>query len=93
MAFVTTQPRSKDRITEVSMEEFKKWLKQFDGDGDGRIDKEEEAIRATGGWFTKVKARRLLNSVDRNSNGFLDDDEITKLAVFAHKQFGFRIVT
>ncbi|KAH6782342.1 hypothetical protein C2S52_000805 [Perilla frutescens var. hirtella] len=94
MAFKKFQPRSKGCKVDVSMEEFKKWLKKFDDDRDGRINMEElrEAIRATGGWFSQAKAGRILKSVDTNSDGFIDEDEISKLVVFAEKQFGLRIV-
>lgn len=79
---------------ELTPEEFKKWLKKFDANGDGRISAEElrEAIRAKGCWFAKAKANRVLNAVDTNSNGFIDDNEINKLVVFAARQLGFKIV-
>ncbi|KAL1540434.1 hypothetical protein AAHA92_24789 [Salvia divinorum] len=79
---------------ELTMEEFKKWLKKFDEDGDGRISVEElrEAIHATGGWFCKRKAKRVLKAVDTNSDGFIDESEMPKLVLFAQKQFGLRVV-
>ncbi|KAL7117073.1 hypothetical protein ACP275_03G048300 [Erythranthe tilingii] len=85
---------SSDGKVEVSMEEFKKWLKKFDDNRDGKINAEElrEAIRATGGRFCKLKANRVLKSVDSNSDGFVDEREMNKLVVFAQKQFGLRIV-
>lgn len=79
---------------ELTMEEFKKWLKKFDEDGDGRISAEElrEAIHTTGGWFCKWKAKRVLKAVDTNSDGFIDESEMPKLVLFAQKQFGLRVV-
>lgn len=80
----------------MSMEEFKKWLKKFDANGDGRINKEElrEAIRARGGgcFVSNAKAKRVLESVDTNCNGFIDENEMNNLLVFAIKQLGFQIV-
>ncbi|KAH6782344.1 hypothetical protein C2S51_007637 [Perilla frutescens var. frutescens] len=91
MAFT---PRPAPGEHEISPEEFKKWLKKFDADRDGRISVAElrQAILATGGWFSKSKAKRVLKSVDTNSDGFLDDNEISKLLVFAMKQFNLKIV-
>lgn len=80
----------------MSMEEFKKCLKKFDVNGDGRINKEElrEFIRHNGGgWFMRhAMAKRVIEAVDTNCNGFIDDNEIDKLQVFAIK-LGFQIVT
>ncbi|KAH6782343.1 hypothetical protein C2S51_007636 [Perilla frutescens var. frutescens] len=96
MAFKSAnRVRNNHGKVEVSMEEFKKWLKKFDIDGDGRISVEElrEAIHATGGWFCRWKAKRVLKAVDTNSDGFIDDSEMCKLVVFAQKQFGLRVVS
>ncbi|OVA15803.1 EF-hand domain [Macleaya cordata] len=81
---------------EMTMEEFKLWLKEFDDDGDGRISKEElrEAIRSVGGggWFTTWKSGRGIRSADDNRDGFISDNEINNLVDFAKKQLGVKIV-
>lgn len=94
MAFKTTELRSKEGKVEITMDEFKRWLKKFDDNGDGRISVEElrEAIRATRGWFSTAKAGRVFKSVDTSHKGFIDDNQIPMLQVFAQKQFGFKIV-
>ncbi|KAG6438139.1 hypothetical protein SASPL_103076 [Salvia splendens] len=95
MAFKTSStPRSKEGKVEVTMDEFKRWLKKFDDNGDGQISVEElrEAIRATGGWFSTAKASRIFKSVDTKSKGFIDDSQIPMLQLFAQKQFGLKIV-
>lgn len=95
MAFkVANRVLNPDDKVEVSMDEFKKWLKKFDENRDGRISADElrEAIRATGGRFCRWKANRVLKSIDTNSNGFIDDTEISKLVILAQKQFGLKVV-
>ncbi|KAL0351991.1 UNVERIFIED_CONTAM: hypothetical protein Scaly_1587800 [Sesamum calycinum] len=85
---------SSDGKVELSMEEFKKWLMQFDRDRDGRINMEElrQAIYDTGGWLCRWKARRAMKNADTNSNRVIDDNEISKLVPFAQKQFGLKVI-
>ncbi|KAH7567394.1 hypothetical protein ACOSQ2_011043 [Xanthoceras sorbifolium] len=82
-----------DGKREMTIEEFKRWLKKFDADKDGRISRDElaEAVRVSGGWFARLKARRGVRTVDRNGNGFIDESEIKNLAEFADKHLGIRI--
>ncbi|KAL1546975.1 hypothetical protein AAHA92_23502 [Salvia divinorum] len=77
----------------LSMGEFKKWLMKFDADLDGRISVEElrEAIRASGAWFSTAKAKRMMKSADKNSNGFIDENEISMLVAFALQQMGLKV--
>ncbi|KAL0360823.1 UNVERIFIED_CONTAM: hypothetical protein Sradi_3766800 [Sesamum radiatum] len=83
----------RDGHVEMSEQEFKKWLKKFDADGDGWISVEElrEAVRAKGGWFSKWKAKRGLKTADKNHNGVIDDDEIGNFVEFAKKHLGLRV--
>jgi calmodulin len=77
----------------ITVDEFKEWLKQFDGDHDGRISRGElrEAIRRRGGWFTTLKAGRAIRHADSDHSGFVDDAEIENLVDFAQKDLGMNI--
>lgn len=90
----TSRVLNPDDRVEVSMEEFNKWLMKFDVNGDGKISAKElrEAIRANGGRFCRWKANRVIKAIDSNSNGVIDDTEISKLVILAQKQFGLKIV-
>lgn len=84
------------REEDMTLEEFKEWLKQFDADGDGRISRNElrEALRRRrGGWFTAWRSDRALRHADKDSSGFLDDSEIENLVAFAQKDLGMKIST
>ncbi|EER97535.2 hypothetical protein BDA96_02G395400 [Sorghum bicolor] len=83
----------KEHRTSVTAAEFKKWLKQFDADGDGRISRRElrEAIRRRGAWFASVKAWCAVRRADRDRNGFVDDCEMESLVEFAENELGFLI--
>lgn len=88
----------RDGKIEMSVKEFKKWLKKFDADKDGRISQEElgEAIRATAtgvSWFSTLKSKDGIRYADKNHDGFIQDDEIHNLKEFALKHLGIRIVT
>ncbi|KAF2309834.1 hypothetical protein GH714_005322 [Hevea brasiliensis] len=65
-----------------TMEDFKKWLKTFDADKDGRISRKEfeNAIHGLDGvWFAKLQAWLQVHSADTNRNGFIDEDELDNL--------------
>lgn len=89
--------RSVNQGNEISLEEFKKWLKRFDKDGDNRISVEElrTAIKASGGWwFCTRKAKRGVKMADKvYVNGVIDDCEISYLVEFAKKYLGIRITS
>ncbi|KAK6924068.1 EF-hand domain [Dillenia turbinata] len=97
MAITSTRTRAaaSDGKLQMSPEEFKLWLKQFDVDGDGRINKKElqMAIKTRGGgWFTSRKSARGVAGADSNGDGFIDDDEIGNLTEFAKEHLGIRVV-
>lgn len=77
----------------MSLEEFKRWLKGFDSNGDGRISRSElkEAVRLSGGIFASWRSRRGIKSADSNHNGFIDDTEFRNLANFADKYLNITI--
>ncbi|CAL5084103.1 unnamed protein product [Urochloa decumbens] len=86
-------PGNKDHRTAITVPEFKRWLKQFDTNHDGRISRKElqEAIRRRGAWFSGLRAHFAVRHADRNHNGFVDDSEIDGLIEFAERELGFRI--
>ncbi|KAI3439712.1 uncharacterized protein J3R85_004561 [Psidium guajava] len=85
---------SPDGTRVMTLEEFKRWLKKYDADADGRISKEElqDIIRITGGWFSRWRSRQAVSCVDANGDGFIDDNEISNLLEFAKKQLGVTVV-
>ncbi|MBA0818628.1 hypothetical protein Gohar_028307 [Gossypium harknessii] len=92
---IKTRAYSVDGKREMTIDEFKRWLKKFDDDKDGRISRDElaNAIRVSnGGWFTRRKSKRVIRSVDANGSGFIDDNEIKNLAEFAEKHLNVRIL-
>lgn len=78
---------------EMTLEDFKEWLKQFDVNGDGRISKSElkKVIKHAGKRFAFLKYHKGLKYADANHDGFIDDDEINKLAEFVSKNLGMKI--
>ena len=91
-AALTTPNPGKEHRTAITVPEFKRWVKQFDTDHDGRISRKElrEAISRRGACFSGLHARAY-----GNHNGFVDDDdsEIEGLIDFAERELGFRITT
>ncbi|KAI9096733.1 hypothetical protein K1719_025912 [Acacia pycnantha] len=79
----------------MSVKEFKRWLKRFDSNGDGRISQSElkEAVRLSGGLFASWKSKRGLKSADSNHNGFVDDTEFRNLAHFADQYLNITITS
>nr|GMC50450.1 Calcium-binding EF-hand [Ipomoea batatas] len=76
-----------DGKLDMTLEEFKKWVRTYDADRDGRINREElqEAIHATGGRLCWFKGRQGMKAADGDGNGFIDDNEMDKLVDFAQK--------
>ncbi|CAI9115746.1 OLC1v1016736C1 [Oldenlandia corymbosa var. corymbosa] len=95
MAILNKPIASPDGKILMRPEEFKKWLKKFDADKDGRISTQElrEAIRANGGWFTTRKGRDGVRMADKDGSGYIDDNEINNLKDFALKYLGVKIIT
>lgn len=86
---------SSDGKLEMSLQEFKKWLKRFDFDKDGKISKEElcEAVRIYGnGWFSKIKSSHGMKIADSNGDGFIDEKEFKNLVDFAQRNLGVRVI-
>lgn len=91
---IKTRGLSNEYGHEMTLEEFKRWLKKFDSDRDGRISREElqDAVRFTGGWFSTWKHRRAVNDADADGNGFIDEKEMNNLIEFAQRTLGVKIV-
>ncbi|XP_055826680.1 polcalcin Syr v 3-like [Solanum dulcamara] len=86
---------SSDGKLELSLQEFKKWLKRFDLNKDGKISKEElrEAVMKNGGgWFSKIKGSYGMRIADSNGDGFIDEKEFKNLVEFAQRNLGVRII-
>ncbi|MQM16190.1 hypothetical protein Taro_049146 [Colocasia esculenta] len=79
---------------DLTMEEFKEWLMQFDADHDGRINREElrRAIRCAGRRFSSWKCGRAIREADADGNGFIDEVEIANLMGVAQSILGFKVV-
>lgn len=95
MAFKCYSGDSSDGKVEMTLQEFKKWLKKFDGNKDGRISPEEfrVAMRTAGVWFPNFRTKDGLKSADKNHDGFIEENEISNLQDFALKHLGVRIVS
>ncbi|KAK4726166.1 hypothetical protein R3W88_031083 [Solanum pinnatisectum] len=98
MALKNTYRRNvaSDGKLEMSLQEFKKWIKIFDTDKDGKISKEElrEAVRTNvDGWFRRLKGSRGIKGADANGNGYIDENEFNNLVEFAQKNLGVRIIS
>ncbi|KAJ7009181.1 hypothetical protein D5086_004693 [Populus alba] len=83
-----------DGKREMTMAQFRIWVKTLDADKDGKISKDElaDAVRGNGGWFAGWKGKRGVKAADANGNGVIDDSEIDMLAAFAQKHLGIIII-
>ncbi|XP_020241864.1 polcalcin Cyn d 7-like [Asparagus officinalis] len=79
---------------DMTVEEFKEWIKKFDINGDGRISKAElrRVIRSLGGRFSSWKSRRWIQQADSDGDGYIEEDEIDNLVEYAQKTLGLKIV-
>ncbi|KAI3965479.1 hypothetical protein MKW92_048241 [Papaver armeniacum] len=70
---------------EMTIDEFKSWIMEFDSDRDGRISKDElrKAIRSM---------REGSNYADADGDGYIDDNEIYNLLDFAEQCMGIKII-
>lgn len=78
---------------EMTIEEFKEWLKTFDKDGDGRISRDElrSAIRSKGKRVSGWRCGRVIRQADSNRDGEVDEGEIENLVSFAKQTLGMKI--
>ncbi|KAL6861825.1 hypothetical protein ACP4OV_017525 [Aristida adscensionis] len=79
---------------ELTVEEFRAWLAQFDADRDGRISREElqAALRSLNVWFAWWKARGGVRAADADRDGAVaGEDEVARLFAFAQRRLNVKI--
>ncbi|AQK83203.1 hypothetical protein Zm00014a_033347 [Zea mays] len=80
---------------ELTAEEFRAWLAQFDADSDGRISREElrHALRSLNVRFAWWKARGGVRAADADRDGGvqLGEDEVARLFAFAQSHLRVKI--
>ncbi|KAL0908665.1 hypothetical protein M5K25_023170 [Dendrobium thyrsiflorum] len=80
---------------QLTVQQFKDWLKSIDRDGDGKISRKElrDALRVLGMNCTRWKAWRALVHADLNHNKHIDgDDEVEELIKYARKRWGIVVI-
>lgn len=89
---VTAATRSLDG--DMTVDEFKEWLRRFDVDRDGRISRDELrcAMRTIRTRFAGYKSKRGIDYADADGDGYVDDSEVDGLIEYAQKSLGLRIV-
>ncbi|KAH0451409.1 hypothetical protein IEQ34_018708 [Dendrobium chrysotoxum] len=78
---------------QLTLQQFKDWLKSIDRDGDGKISMKElrDALRVLGMNCTRWKAWRALVHADLNRNQHIDsDDEVEELIKYARKRWALK---
>ncbi|KAL6220425.1 hypothetical protein ACLB2K_008181 [Fragaria x ananassa] len=70
MCCIQVQPHQ-----EMTVDEFKAWLRRFDNDHNGHISQEEltEALHSLKIWFGWWKSRRVMKQADSNRDGQIDN--------------------
>ncbi|KAG7993689.1 hypothetical protein I3843_01G017000 [Carya illinoinensis] len=95
MAIINVHCMQVEPHREMTVEEFKAWLRGFDANHDERISREElkEVLASLRKWFAWWKARQGIKKADSNHDNQIDlrnMDEIEKLVnycptTFAHE--------
>ncbi|CAB4287438.1 unnamed protein product [Prunus armeniaca] len=80
---------------EMTVDEFKAWLRLFDSDHNGKISREElkEALHSLKVWFGWWRARQGMKQADCNKSGQIDNPkEFEKLVTYAQQRLGMKIL-
>lgn len=87
-------PATRSLDGDMTVDEFKEWLRRFDRDRDGRISRDElrRAMRAIHKRFTGWRSKQGISYADRDGDGYIDDSEVDSLIEFAQKNLGLKIV-
>ncbi|GLU20006.1 hypothetical protein SLE2022_362240 [Rubroshorea leprosula] len=79
---------------DMTVDEFKAWLRRFDADQDGQISREElnDALHSARTWFAWWKARQGMKAADDNHDGRIDNSkEMEKLVSYAQNHLHMKI--
>ncbi|KAK8930697.1 hypothetical protein KSP39_PZI016720 [Platanthera zijinensis] len=91
----TTGTTTRALAGDMTVEEFRQWMRRFDVNGDGQISREElrRAIRSIGGRFSGWRAGRWIRQADSDGDGLISvDGEIDNLIAYAETSLGLKIV-
>ena len=71
----------KEELSDIQRKEIDGAFKLFDKDGSGNIDFYElrDAMRALGLNLTKEQVKEMMQKIDTDNNGFIDEDEFRQL--------------
>ncbi|KAL6222573.1 hypothetical protein ACLB2K_005965 [Fragaria x ananassa] len=79
---------------EMTVDEFKAWLRRFDNDHNGQISREEltEALHSLKIWFGWWKSRLVMKQADSNRDGQIDNTkEFEKMVNYAQQNLHMKI--
>lgn len=79
---------------EMTVDEFKGWLRRYDSNNDGQISHDElkEALRALKTRYSWWKSRQAIKEADSNHDGLIDiSNEIEKLVHYAQTRLHLKI--
>ncbi|KAI9164920.1 hypothetical protein LWI28_004493 [Acer negundo] len=79
---------------EMTVDEFKAWLRRYDSNSDGQISQDElkEALHGLRSWFPWWKARQGMKEADSNHDGLINSPkEMEKLIHFVQQRLHLKI--
>ncbi|CAL5383705.1 unnamed protein product [Camellia sinensis] len=76
----------------LSEEQLKGIFKKHDKNGDGRLSRKElkKAFEELGAWIPDWRAWRGLSNADANGDGFISEEEMNSLVLYAMR-FGYTV--
>ncbi|KAI4336969.1 hypothetical protein L6164_015434 [Bauhinia variegata] len=71
-------------LDQVVVEKVRAILKEVDGDGDGRLTRDElkKAFDKLGAWFPAFRTKLALNAADKNGDGVISGDLETEELIY-----------